>query len=290
MSTIEPPFQMPLSGPLVGPGSQPADADGGELEYMQMPSGMMTFAAPDLPEPEETDGLSSGLAALEAVLALLKSEETLASLNRVSLDHLDAANMDLINQVLGEGEVSVIAGAHTQAQEAVLAGVWRVHRAADGQNAGTAYVEVGAFPSAVLDDVFTRAAQTVTLPQTGTAENVFNAPPLIAEINEHVAKSADAAGPHVINLSLLPHTEADLAFLTGGLQRGDVTILSRGYGNCRITSTGTLNTWWVQYYNSQDSLILNTIEIVKVPEVACAAAEDLADSATRLDEILEIYR
>lgn len=45
--------------------------------------------------------------------------------------------------------------------------------------------------------------------------------------------------------------------------------------------------WWVQYFNSQDALILNTLEIVDVPEVACAAAEDLEDSAEWLTEVLE---
>jgi rubredoxin len=59
-------------------------------------------------------------------------------------------------------------------------------------------------------------------------------------------------------------------------------ILSRGYVNCRITSTATRNVWWVQYFNSQETLILNTIEISGVPEVACAAQEDIDDSAQRL--------
>ncbi|WP_305987544.1 hydrogenase expression/formation protein [Roseibium sp. MMSF_3544] len=290
MSTSHTPFPAPLNGPLVGPGSQPADEDGGELEYMQMPSGMMTFEAPDLPEPEDTEGLATGLAALEAVLDLLKAHKTNVSGYRVDLDQLDAANIDLVNQVLGEGEVSVIAGSHVQAQESVLAGVWRVHRTAAAGNSKASYIEVGAFPTEVLDHAFTGSKQVVAMPEEVAAENIFNAPPLIAEINEHVAKSEQASGPHVINLSLLPHTEEDLTFLTTSLERGDVTILSRGYGNCRISSTGTHNTWWVQFYNSQDSLILNTIEIIAVPEVACAAAEDIDDSAARLDEILEIYR
>ena len=42
------------------------------------------------------------------------------------------------------------------------------------------------------------------------------------------------------------------------------------------------------------SSFLNTIEIMGeeggAPEVACAAPEDIADSADRLHEILEIYR
>jgi len=45
----------------------------------------------------------------------------------------------------------------------------------------------------------------------------------------------------------------------------------------------------VQYFNSQESLILNTIEISEMPEVAIASAEDIADSGQRLGEILSIY-
>ena len=32
-----------------------------------------------------------------------------------------------------------------------------------------------------------------------------------------------------------------------------VLILSRGYGNCRITDCRVPNTWRVVYYNSQDT-------------------------------------
>jgi hydrogenase-1 operon protein HyaF len=94
----------------------------------------------------------------------------------------------------------------------------------------------------------------------------------------------------MINLTLLPQTEQDLAFLEERLGAGRVTILSRGYGNCRITSTATRNVWWVRYFNSQDRNILNSLEITTVPQVACAAQDDIGDSAERLGEILEIYR
>ena len=41
--------------------------------------------------------------------------------------------------------------------------------------------------------------------------------------------------------------------------------------------TATRNVWWVQFYNSQDALILNSIEVTAMPEVAVAAPEDIAD-------------
>ncbi|WP_420411542.1 hydrogenase expression/formation protein [Roseibium sp.] len=289
MSNPIDPFSPSLLGPLVGPGSQPQDADGGTLEYMQMPEGMMTFAAPDLPEPEETTGLENGLAVLDQLLESLETFTTTDAPARHDLTHLDPKNLDLVNQVLGEGEVSVIGGSQIQAQEAVLAGVWRVRRSADGDQPGADYIEPGVFPSEILETVFKGAQDHVVMPEKA-GPNIFNAPPLIPEINEHLGIPRKTGVPHVINLSLLPHTEEDLAFLTERLGRGSVTILSRGYGNCRITSTQTADSWWVQYYNSQDSLILNTIEISPVPDVACAASEDISDSAERLGEILEVYR
>ena len=44
------------------------------------------------------------------------------------------------------------------------------------------------------------------------------------------------------------------------------------------------DTWWVQYFNSSDSLIPNTIEVTDLPDVPPAAAEDYADSIVRLGE------
>ncbi len=278
----------PISS-FLGPGSQPADEDGGKLEYMQMPTAMMTFAAPDLPEPEDTAGLAAAKTALAEVLARLQNYASDGAHNIVSLAGLDAANLELVNQVLGEGEVSVVAGAELQAQEAVLAGVWRVR----GTNAEGRVVrdeiEVGTFPTSVAALAFKDARPAVEIPESFAPE-VFNAPPLLPEINEHIPQVADGAAPHVINLSLLPHTEADLALLSDLLGEGPLTILSRGYGNCRVTSSGTDAVWWVQFYNSQDALILNSIEISRMPEVVCAAPEDIAESAERLHEILEVYK
>jgi hydrogenase-1 operon protein HyaF len=56
-----------------------------------------------------------------------------------------------------------------------------------------------------------------------------------------------------------------------------------------VSSTGTNNIWWVQFFNSQDVIILNTIEVTNIPNVTCAAQEDVEDSAYRLGEIIEVY-
>ncbi|MEZ5849688.1 MAG: hydrogenase expression/formation protein [Hyphomicrobiaceae bacterium] len=274
-------------GVLTGPGSQPEDQDG-TLSYMAMPSVMTVFSAPSLPEPEEAAGREAGMGALHDVLQALERAQHDGAAFAIDITQLDAANRWFVDQVLGEGEVSIVAGATHQAQESVLAGVWRVRIADHDGRIACDLIEIGSFPRSIRDMAFAGARQSVGIPSSFAA-NVFNAPALLPEINEHIARVDTATAPHVINLSLLPHTVEDLVLLDELVGKGDLTVLSRGYGNCRVTSTRTSNVWWVQYYNSQDTLILNSIEITRLPEVVCAAAEDLADSADRLREILEVY-
>lgn len=274
-------------GLLIGPGSQPEDQDGA-LSYLQMPSGMTVFSVPSLPEPEEVHGREAGMAALREALRALENAQSGEAATTIDITHLDTANRTFVDQVLGEGEVSIVAGATHQAQESVLAGVWRVRVTDTAGHVVSDLIEVASFPQSILATVFREARNAVAIPDSFGA-NVFNAPALLPEINESIAKAARAAAPHVINLSLLPHTLEDLSLLAELLGKGDAAILSRGYGNCRVTSTRTSNVWWVQYYNSQDTLILNSIEITRLPEVVCAAREDLADSRERLHEILEVY-
>jgi hydrogenase-1 operon protein HyaF len=78
-----------------------------------------------------------------------------------------------------------------------------------------------------------------------------------------------------------------VALMEQQLAGGCVLILSRGYGNCRILSTRVPNCWRVVYYNSSDTILLNTVEVTDIPEVACAALEDLRDSGARLREVLD---
>nr|MDJ0833525.1 hydrogenase expression/formation protein [Gammaproteobacteria bacterium] len=149
--------------------------------------------------------------------------------------------------------------------------------------------EVADVPGLVSEMTFADAVDNIDISQLDIPQDVYNAAPLLTEIHDRLAQRPTGSEPHIINLSLLPHTEQDLAYLSDQLGIGPIIILSRGYGNCRISSTLTRNVWWVQYFNSQETLILNTLEISPVPEVACASQEDIQDSAQRLQEILSIY-
>lgn len=284
-------FPIPVVAAMVGPGSQDTDE---RLDYLPMPGPMATFRAPLLPEPEDTAHCHRAQAALRAALQALDEVARDGGLRRIPLAGLPAADLQLINQVLGEGEVSAVVqpalpgGPGVQVQESVFAGLWRVITAADGLVTDDA-LEVGAAPAALQAAAATDAAQAVLPPPWSgpLPPEVQNAPALLAEIDAELPHRGPGRPAHVINLSLLPMSAADIGFLDHHLGTGRVTILSRGYGNCRLTNALRPHTWRVVYYNSQDAVILNSVEVVDLPEVACAAAEDLADSAERLAEVLQ---
>ncbi len=273
----------------VGPGSQPAGPEGEMLDYMEMPREMATFDLPVAPEPEDILGMEAGKARLNDLVAALTSYQVGAPARVLELGELPPEDLGLVNQILGEGEVSMVAGASIQVQEAVFAGVWRVLHFDKGGKVARDTIEVAAWPDAVRDQVFAGAAQTAALAEDPLPPSVFNAPSLLSEIADRGRAHRPGDPAHSINLSLLPHTQEDLQYLTAKLGVGGTIILSRGYGNCRVSSTRTRNVWWVQYYNAQDTIILNSIEIVDVPEVVCAAQEDFEDSAERLAEIMSLY-
>lgn len=276
------------SSPGIGPGSQPEEA---VLDYLPMPSGMSTFQ-PSFPEVEDPERIRPALDALSA-LADRAAQWTPEGGNLVvELPSLDAENRKALADALGEGEVAIKVGGKdaVEIQESVFAGLWRVTSRDVDHASGSVreHLEIGVVPLAVGQ---CRQQRIFCPPEAG--QGVVNGPFIVSELIERCEERVPGNElcsnnePYAINLSLLPHTPEDLAYLDEALGRGEVTILSRGYGNCRIDSTALDHVWRVRYFNSQDSLILDVIEVSDVPEVACAAAEDIADSVIRLKQVVE---
>lgn len=278
-----------ISLPIFGQGSQPAEQDGVALEYLQMPQEMTTYSMPRI----STDLNAQDLMQAKSVLQQL--QQNLAAFPAISapieLMQLDTGNRRFIDELLGEGEVSVICSGqqNISIQESVLAGVWRLQTLNAQRQIINDTLEVGIIPRQLSQLAFKGKAAQIDTYWTVVPPGVMNAPPLLTELNAKIAGYRPGGEAHTINLSLLPQTEKDLEFLAQCLGGGSVTILSRGYGNCRITATGTAFVWWVQYFNSEDTLILNTLEVSDVPSVACASPEDISDSCGRLQEILKVY-
>ncbi|MEJ2630052.1 MAG: hydrogenase expression/formation protein [Acidihalobacter sp.] len=276
----------PLNIPIValGPGSQ-TGSDDEELIYPDLPKEMNTYLPPPLPEPEELARAPQALETLQRIFEHLENSRTDTTARFIDVSGLDGPQRELLNQVLGEGEVSIRLHGEDEwlIQESVFAGVWRVSHPASKLDR----IEIGSIPTAVLEHGLVGAAPALAVPDQAPPDGVINARMLLVELAGKQATYRSGAQPHVINLSLLPHTAEDLGYLETTLGQGHTVILSRGYGNCRITATGVAHIWWVQYFNSVDALILNTLEVVDVPSAALAAREDLEDTAVRLREVLE---
>ncbi|MBL7088800.1 MULTISPECIES: hydrogenase expression/formation protein [Acidovorax] len=286
-------FPIPLVA--LGPGTHTEDDS---LDYMPMPKDMDTYRPPMLPEPEELAGLDQARNALQQVLALLERGANGGAPGMVPLGRLAPRDFQVINQVMGEGEASAIVqlsagNLEVRVQESVFAGVWRLMTWRRGEGADEPVlvpvddaIEVGPVPSLfaaiAAEDVW--AEQPVWRGEL--PPNVQNAPLLVDEIRDQVAQWRPGQVPHVVNLTLLPVSPEDIGFLDHQLGTGRVLMLSRGYGNCRISNTRLPNCWRVVYYNSMDKVILNTVEVVDMPEVAMAAPEDLRDSHDRLREVM----
>jgi hydrogenase-1 operon protein HyaF len=273
-------FPVPVS--FIGPGSQSGED---QLNYMQMPGGMVTFQTPVLPEPEEVCDLLAAREVLTQACHALQHFQEGDSPVCIDLTALDQDNMQLLNQLLGEGEVSASIQAdahHIQIQESVYAGLWRVMSLDRANRVVADHLEIGHVPAAIRDAGQSGLSELV--PREENIPGVVNAPAILAEIAEHMLKPGLS---HVINLTLMPFTPEDGLYVDRVLGRSKVSLLSRGYGNCRITLTAMSRVWWVQFFNSTDVSILNTIEITDIPEVALAAIEDFRDSAARLLDVVK---
>jgi hydrogenase-1 operon protein HyaF len=273
-------FHLPPTG--FGPGSQPPGEEGEALEYLPMPQDMRAYS-PHLPEVEVDETLAPALDLLRDIAHAAEACGQDGGNRRFDLAGLDAANRALIAETMGAGEVAV--KIHDipaiAVQESVFAGVWGL------KGAGVDAIEVGPVPAQALARAFAPRRAGEQVPRNA---QVVNAPPLLVELQDKSAQFAPGGAAHVVNLTLLPHTEADLDWLDAALGQGSVDILSRGYGNCRITATALNHVWRVRFYNSMDVLILDTFEVTAMPEVALAAPEDLTDSGGRILDVLEAIR
>lgn len=276
------PFPIPLVA--LGPGSQEDDE---VLDYLAMPADMEVYHPPSLPESETLTQAPGALAVLHTLVARLAE----GAPAEIVLSGMSEADLAVLNTLLAEGEVSarvpLAGGREVRVQESVFSGVWRLITT-EGERVVDDRIEIGPVPQR-----FYEAAQMGWAAPAGDWDGplppgVVNAPALIAEIRSQAAAWRPGDAPHVVNLSLLPMSPEDIAFLDHHLGTGPLAVLSRGYGNCRVLATCLAPVWRVVYYNSADRVILNSVEICAMPEAAQAAPEDIKDSHERLADILTL--
>jgi hydrogenase-1 operon protein HyaF len=275
---------VPIPVRVIGPGSQPQESE--PLDILPLPSGMNTFKMPVVPQSADRDAMARARDLLADLLEQLDAwDGTDGAHPRLDVASLDRAAIDVLNQVLGEGEVSIKLQAEREIriQESLFAGVWRVQRLDGDGRLHRDEIEACAIPGIVRE---TAASATTGLRPVDISVGAMNSPALLTEIRERMRRYRPGQPAHVVNLTLLPLSPEDHRVLEQALPVGAVAVMSRGFGNCRITSTTAPHVWRVQYFNNMQTLILNTIEVVDVPEVAIAAADDLTDTRERLAELV----
>ncbi len=280
-------------GLQVGPNSQPMQED--EYGYLPLPTGMASFDLPYVRHCDDPVALVPAIEVLSTVRDTLKRRQFGCGENPAfDLSVLQPDALAVVNEAFGQGEVSAIVSGDLDIhiQETVFAGLWRVQALNDRKQVVCDLLEVGTIPRAVLAAV---ANELPAMAQADEAappelEGMMNARPVLFELLAAARARQPGDRPHVVNLSLLPMTPSDLSWLGDALGVGKVIILSRGYGNCRITAARWPWIWRVQYFNNDDKLILDMLEVTDVPEVALAAEDDMSDTLERLSEWIEILQ
>jgi len=208
----------------------------------------------------------------------------------IELGHLDALSLQALLEMLGEGEVCgnvSLDGVSYTLNESVLPGLWQ------GQGSdGSHWLEVAAVPQVVCRAASSLRSASVSLPDPlpESLPGVMNGLAVLAEINEHASAWHEGMqNNRVLNFTLLPMSPEDQQLLLDVLGRADLVLESGGFGNCKVMATTVRHVWAVQYLNAMGKTILDTIEVGRIPDAAVAAPQDLEDSASRLDEILDTY-
>jgi hydrogenase-1 operon protein HyaF len=264
---------------------EPDDA----VEFMPMPREMATFEMPQPPEPGPGSDVAGARDVLQAFLPLFDAWlERGGEPPALDLVGLAPDALRVLNETLGEGEVAAIvesSGHEIRIQETVFSGIWREQHV-DGRD-GLLHDVLLAAPIPPVVGAVASAHAAATLRALELPAGAMNVPALVNELQDAMDRSGPATPAHVINLTLLPLSPEDTTHLDRVLDGGSVVILSRGFGNCRISSTAARNVWRVQYFNNMQTLILNTIEVIEMPEAAVAAREDLVETRERLAELLQ---
>jgi hydrogenase-1 operon protein HyaF len=260
----------------------PTDA----VEYMPMPREMTTFEMPRVPDPGPDNDIAGARDVLQVFLDHMgRWLQAGGDLPALDLAGLDPAALRVLNETLGEGEVSAIVQAdhEIRVQETVFSGVWRQQHLR-GTHLLHDYLLAAPIPP-VVQALADQGAGTRLRPLPLPA-GAMNVPALVHELQEAMDRAGPGTPARVINLTLLPLSPEDVAHVDAVLDGGTVTVLSRGFGNCRISSTAARHVWRVQYFNNMQTLILNTIEVTPMPEVALAAHEDLLETRDRLADLV----
>ncbi len=258
-------------------------------EYLPIPREMNVFSSPALPAELPLQG--RGRYWVNRIASCLEAFSAGKSVEAIDISSLSDEESRFLNEILLHGEVSalILGEPEWQIEETAYTGLWRMRAYDPETNGFLDRLVVGEIPS-VVQARATSFCQPITMPRPDAIPmGLVNAPYVLTELMARSNSFNETGIGYVVNLGLLPLTEDEMTWLVRSLSEGPAIILSGGYGICRIRSTRLPATWWVQYYNAADVLILNSLEIATVPSVACASRDDIVESAARIRALESAY-
>lgn len=242
---------------------------------------------------ESPDSLARIAPLVDRLVNALEGAVAGAAPSAFPLDHFQAADLALLDGLLGQGEVearlSPPGGVDLKAVEAVMPGVWRLTRGETPEPVH--WLEVGEVPAAMEGYRPGRSGRDLAAAIAGTPlpEGAMNVAPVLHEIAARATDWRPGQPNHVLNLSRLPMSGPDMTHLWACLGEGALKLRSAGYGACEIRTLGVDRLWAVEFFNASGQSLLHTLEVGQVPVAARATVEDLIDSARRLAEIKAAY-
>jgi hydrogenase-1 operon protein HyaF len=102
-----------------------------------------------------------------------------------------------------------------------------------------------------------------------------NALPLLREISELLRRLLETGETGTIDLSALPLTPADLAWLQDKLGEGEIAVTLQANGESTLNETACSGVWWVVHRNTQGAVTTQFIEVAWVPELVKAHPQDV---------------
>ena len=211
---------------------------------------------------------------------------------QIDLMHLSATDRASLDAFLGGGQMAATISADLswRLHRTDLPGLWRVMAEDDSAGAAGAcvadYLEIADIPDVVRDALAALQGDMPPFPQD-LPDGVLNAPALIEEIRHRAATHDPANRNVVVNLMLVPLSADDRHVIDALLGTVPLGLACGAYGTCRLTATRVRGVWRLRHYDITGAVIVDTIEIGDVPQIARVMYDDIDRAADRLVEKLE---
>ncbi|AKH19519.1 hydrogenase expression/formation C-terminal domain-containing protein [Sedimenticola thiotaurini] len=122
---------------------------------------------------------------------------------------------------------------------------------------------------------------------SGNAELTHNTLPLLNEVRHALKRLVRTGESTIIDLRAIPFGPGDEERLLDLLGQGEVQATLDSLGRTSIKESRFSGVWIVDHYNSEDERIAFQIEVIDIPDLLRAQADDMSQSLDKLATLLE---